>query len=530
MTESTSAPEPGKSENSANRSEPEHQNGTAPTALKNLRDYLEALDGLGELQPIDEEVALDLELGAIIRRCYETGAPAPLFNRITGVEDGFRVLGAPAGISRQPGLQLARVALSLGLPPSSNGNEIVSAVVDTKQRPLIPPVIVDDAPCLANARTGEHVDITRYPAGILHHGDGGRYLNTYGCIVARTPDGSWTNWSIARIMVIDRASMTGLVAPEQHIGMIRSMWAAEGKPMPFALALGVEPAIPFICGAPLPAHASEAEYLGALLGRPIETVRCATVPLEAPASAEILIEGFLSTETADTAPEGPMGEFAGYLWPGEGRPQPVYHVTATSHRDDPILPVAVAGEPVEENHTVWGVMSAAEILAELRQAQLPVTTAWAPLDAVLHWLVVTVPKDWRRRSGLSTTEDLCRRIGELVFSIKAGAAIPKLIVLNDDIDPTNTREVVWAFATRCHPTRGNVVFDAHQTAPLIAYLGSSEKLSATTTKIVYNGLPPDELGDALPVRSSFRHAYPAEIVQRVLSRWHSYGFAEAAGD
>ncbi|MEJ0015627.1 MAG: UbiD family decarboxylase [Acetobacteraceae bacterium] len=493
------------------------------TPLLSLRDYIAALQAIGEVQEIDQEVDLDLEIGAIIRRCYETGAPAPLFQRIRGITPGFRVFGAPAGTSRQPGLSLARIALSLGLDATATGSDIVELLAGAHARAPIKPVVVPDAPCFQNVALGEAADITRLPAPLLHGGDGGRYLNTFGCIAVRTPDGSWTNWSIARIMTLDARRMTGIVSPQQHIGMVRQTWIDIGKPMPFALALGVEPAIPFVCGMPLPAHVDEADFLGGMLGRAIRTVRCRTVDLEAPASAEILIEGYMSLD--ETAVEGPMGEYAGYLVPGGAMQRPVYHVTAVSHRDDPILPAVVAGEPVEENHTTWGIPCAAECMHALRQAGLPVTLAWSPLDSALHWLVVTVPFDWRRRSGAASGEALCRRIGEVLFATKAGAILPKVIVSLDDIDPTDTRELVWAFATRCHPTRGNVVFDAADAPPLIAYLDSTEKMHASTAKVVYNCLPPEEWGDKLPVRSSFHHAYPPELRQRVLSQWHAYGFS-----
>lgn len=487
-----------------------------------LRAYVEALRAIGELCEIEREVALDLELGAIVRRCYETGAPAPLFTAFEGHPRGVRILGAPAGPSAQPGRLLARVALSLGLPPETSGRAIVETIAGSLDRPGVPPTVVASAACFEQVATGDAVDLTELPLPLLHGGDGGRYLNTYGCIVARTPDGSWTNWSIARIMVVDATRMTGIVAPQQHVGMVAKTWADLGKAMPFALALGVEPAIPFVCGMPLPDRVSEADRLGALLGRPIETVRCRTVDLEAPASAEILIEGHLSLD--ETAPEGPMGEYAGYLWPGEAMKRPVYRVTAISRRRDAILPVAVAGEPIDEDHTVWGLTTGAELLHELRAAGLPVTLAWVTLESALHWLAVTVPRDWRRRSGAESAEAFCRMIGERVFGSRAGASVPKIIVLNDDVDPTNLGELVWAFATRAHPTRGHAVFDRADTSPLVAFLRKSEKMAGSTAKVVYNALPPDEWGDALPVRSSFHHAYPPEIVARVLDRWTAYGF------
>src|SRR3984893_14115299 len=107
--------------------------------LKSLRDYLEQLKALGEVQEIDVEVDWNLEMGAIIRRSYELQVPAPLFNRIKGIEPGFRVLGAPAGLSRQKGLSLVRIALSLGLPATSSAREIVEALASAHQKQPIPP-------------------------------------------------------------------------------------------------------------------------------------------------------------------------------------------------------------------------------------------------------------------------------------------------------------------------------------------------------------------------------------------------------
>ncbi|MBI5397247.1 MAG: UbiD family decarboxylase, partial [Verrucomicrobia bacterium] len=94
--------------------------------LKSLREYVEALRAIGEIQEVDVEVDWNLEMGAIIRRSYELQAPAPLFNRIEDIEPGFRVLGAPAGVSRKNGL--VRVALSLGVPPTATAQEMVEAL------------------------------------------------------------------------------------------------------------------------------------------------------------------------------------------------------------------------------------------------------------------------------------------------------------------------------------------------------------------------------------------------------------------
>src|SRR6516162_9128226 len=124
--------------------------------LKSLREYIDALKALGEIQEIDVEVDWNLEMGAIIRRSYELRAPAPLFNRIRGIEAGFRVLGAPAGVSRKNGL--ARIALSLAMPARATASQMVEALAEAHTKPPIPPRRVTTAPCKENKLLGETVD------------------------------------------------------------------------------------------------------------------------------------------------------------------------------------------------------------------------------------------------------------------------------------------------------------------------------------------------------------------------------------
>ena len=497
------------------------------TRLKDLRAYLDALAAIGELQVIGREVDLDLEIGAVSKRAGELGAPAPLFTRIKGVAPGFRVLGAPGGVSRQPGLYLARIALALGLDPRASGREIVDRLVEARARPGIPPRLAPTGPCKENVLTGEAIDLGRLPAPLLHDGDGGRYLNTFGVICVETPDKSWRNWSIARIMVAGRDRMSGIIAPNQHIGMVRKLWTEQGRDMPFALALGAEPFLPFVGGMPLPEGVSEADFVGAYFGEPVEVVQCETVDLQVPAAAEIVVEGTVSR--TETAPEGPMGEYAGYLWTGPPTPKPAYHVTAITHRHDPVLPISVAGEPVEENHTAWGVPNAAEIVHVLRAAGLPVATAWTPFESANHLYVIAVKRDWRAGRADKRSAQLCREIGETLLRSKAGMGTPRYIVVNDDIDVTSLKEVMWAFATRNHPgSEGETVFDDESTNPLVAFLKEGEKMSMHTTKVVHNCLPPDEWGDTLPKRSSFAGTYPPELRRRVIENWAAYGYAEGA--
>jgi 4-hydroxy-3-polyprenylbenzoate decarboxylase len=490
--------------------------------LKCMREYLDQLKALGELQEIDALVDWNLEMGAIIRRSYELRAPAPLFNRIKGIEPGFRVLGAPAGVSGQRGLQLCRVALSLGLSPRATAREIVEALAQAHDKQPVPPTRVTDGPCKQNKALGKDVDLWRLPTPLIHDGDGGRYLNTWGTIVVRTPDGSWTNWSISRVMVIGKDTMTGIVIPGQHLGMIYGKWKALGRPMPYALALGTEPVIPFVSGMPLDENVNEADFIGGYLGEPVDVVDCETVDLQVPATSEIVIEGTLSVD--ETAPEGPMGEYSGYLSPGGGSPCPIYRVSAMTWRDDPILPVVAAGEPIEENHTCWGLAVSSQVLWELRSQGFPVSMCFCPFQSAAHWFVITVNGGYRKRW---TRTGLVQELAAALFRTRSGSFLPKVIVLEDDIDATNLDEVIWAFATRCHPERDQMLFPGERMLPLVAYLSPAERRQGRGTKVVYNGLPPDDVpADQLPRRSSFRFAWPREIQQRVIENWKRYGYAE----
>ncbi len=180
-----------------------------------------------------------------------------------------------------------------------------------------------------------------------------------------------------------------------------------------------------------------------------------------------------------------MGEYSGYLSPGGGSPKPVYHVTAMTYRHDPILPVIAAGEPVEENHTCWGLVVSAQLLWELRKQGFPVSMCFCPLASAGHWLVITLDRSYR---GLYGREAIARELGRWLFSSRCGWFIPKVILLDDDVDATNLEEVVWAFATRTHPEQDQILFPEQDVLPLVAFLSPEERKQARGMKAVYNGL------------------------------------------
>jgi 4-hydroxy-3-polyprenylbenzoate decarboxylase len=491
--------------------------------LKSLREFVDALETIGEIQPIDSEVDWNLEIGAITRRSYELRAPAPLFNRIKGIESGFRVLGAPGGLSACASMKYARVALALGLDPETPGRKLVEHLADAQDRAGIPPRWLATGPCKENVMRGDDVDLLRFPTPLIHATDGGRYIQTFGMNIARTPDGEWTNWSINRMMILSRNKLTCLVPPNQHLGMIHAQWKALGRPTPIVVALGVEPALPYVGGMSAPVGVDESHVLGAHFGEPIDVVKAETIDLPVPATAEIVIEGHLSP--TETNHEGPMAEYPGYLDTSQGKPKPVLNVTAVTYRHNAILPVVAAGPPVEENHTGWGLPHAAVCLRDLRKAGLPVSGAWMVLESACHWMLVAVSPDWHEKSGLSSQE-LARKIGEAIFSTKTGFGIPKMLLVEDDFDFTDVNQIVWAFGSRAHPHHGEIHFEGQAQNSLPVFQDPNEKFTYHTTKVIHNCLLADRFPPGQrPMAADLTHGgWPPELVARVVANWQRYGY------
>lgn len=478
-----------------------------------LRSYIDALDAMGDIMHVTREVDCDFEPSAITRRSYEIHSPAPLLHNVAGVAPGFRLFGAPAGLSSRADMPYARVAMSLGLDPAASGPEIVEALYDARQQPGIPPVRVerDAAPCQQNILREDDANLDRFPIPFAHDKDGGRYANTWGTLIVKTPDGKWVNWSIARVMKVDGKRMVGLMVPSQHIGQIWTQWVARGEPMPYALVQGPAPAISCVSGIPIPAQADEADYIGTLAGEPVPVVRAVSLDLDVPATAEIVIEGHVSISR--DCQEGPYGEYGGYLGEGSSA-QPTFHVETITHRDDPIWPMSITGRPTDESHTLWAIGLAADALTHLREAGLPVKTTWIPEDSTVHWLLVVMPEKWRELLPGVSSEELTQRIGEVLFKTDAMVFIPKVYVVDDDFDPTNLREVVWALSTRVHPVGRRAIFDDQRVIRLPQCYDEAEYVAGKGAKVVF-----DTLQTTRHLHASFEQGYSEAVRQRVLKNW-----------
>ncbi|KAF7166713.1 hypothetical protein CNMCM5623_000257 [Aspergillus felis] len=491
-----------------------------------FRAFVEALKADNDLVEINTEVDPYLEAAAITRLVCETDDKAPLFNNLKGMgKNGlFRILGAPGSLRASSRDRYGRLARHLALPPTASMREILDKMLSASELPPVEPKIVETGPVKENCLTGDEIDLTALPVPMIHKSDGGKYLQTYGMHVVQSPDGTWTNWSIARAMVKDKNHLTGLVIEPQHIWQIHQMWKKEGKDVPWALCFGVPPAAIMASSMPIPDGVTEAGYVGAMTGRPLELVKCDTNDLYVPANAEIVFEGTLSiTETAD---EGPFGEMHGYVFPGDSHKCPVYTVNKITYRTDPILPMSACGRLTDETHTMIGALAAAEIRKICQLAGLPITDAFSPFESQVTWVALKVDTAKLRQMKL-TANEFQKKVGDVVFNHKAGYTIHRVVLVGDDIDVYNGKDVMWAFSTRCRPNADETFFEDVRGFPLIPYMSHGTGSPTRGGKVVSDALMPAEYTTGADWEAAdFEHSYPEDVKARVRANWVAMGFRE----
>lgn len=485
-------------------------------AFRDMREFIQKLDDIGEVQKIEREVDWNLEMGAIIRRSYDLKAPAPFFLNVKDYPKGYRGFGAPMGLSAQPGRERARVATALGLKPEASYQEIMDYYIGRKKN-LIKPVRVSGsgAPCKENILEGDQVDVEKFPSPIIHGGDGGRYIGTWHAVITKDPDTGWVNWGVYRLMVLDKKRLTGLVIPNQHIGLqYYPKYVARNQKMEFALAFGTEPVSTMISCEKTYPGVNEVDVAGAVRGEPVELVKCETVDLEVPATSEIVFEG--TVDPQERAPEGPFGEFTGYQ-ASEVAPRPVYRVQCITHRNDPILPITCMGVPVDDSAAWLPIAQSADLLDDLRSRGYPVKMVYTPPESVGFFVVVSTNVPFA---------GYVKQIANAIWSSPYwGQYVFYIMVVNEDVDVTDLKKIVWSLFTRCHPMRG---IHPEGNAPghnLVPWLDMHEKKHHMAARCLLDCTWPVEWPkDEIPPVASFEGLWPKETQEKVLKNWKAYGY------
>jgi UbiD family decarboxylase len=399
---------------------------------RNLREFIAEVETLGALRHVagadpDRELGGITEVAAGMPEC-----PALLFDRIKGFPAGVRVF-TNAVTNPQ------RAALALGIDPKLRPLDALKAWMGRRQG-LQPqaPVMVKDAPVLANTVRGSDVDLAKFPAPVWHSKDGGPYVGSGSIVVMRDPETGWINASIYRVQVHTRNKVTVQFDHQGRHGAIiaRKYWDA-GKSCPLAVVNGPDPAL-FIAGFEyLPEGQSEYDFAGAIKGAPLDVIEGPATGLPLPAQSEFIFEGDLLPPTRETLPEGPFGEFTGY-YAADKRPCPVMEVTAIYHRDDPIL---LGSPPMKPPRFHFGLpFRAASIWSQLEMAG-----------------VTDVAGVWQHVSQLMTVVALKQRYAghakRAALIAAANSYMGRLVVVVDeDVDPSSLSDVMWAISTRCEPS------------------------------------------------------------------------------
>ena len=469
--------------------------------FKDLRAYIAKLENEGEVKKIEDEVDCHLEMGAIVRRANEAGLPSPFFQKIKDYPDGYRVVG---GILAK----LRRIAIAMDLDPNTSVKTLIDEYLDRKGRP-IRPVLVKDGPCKENIHLGDAVDLQQFPVPLVHEGDGGPYIGTWHLTISRNTHSDWVNWGMYRHMLHNRNTIGLQAGPPTHI---MRMCRQYNEPMEVAIVIGTEPITTFCAASPIPYEVSEVDIVGGIRGDPVELIKCETVNLAVPATAEIVIEGEIRPN--ELMDEGPFGEYTGYRG-GHKEPRPVIHVKAVTHRNNPVFAMSCMGVPIDDSHAVHCVTRSAGFLEALKEQGIPVSGVYVPPEAVTYLVVVAV-------KGSSVRAD---QIAHTIWASRAGGYTPYIIVVEDDVDPFNIAEVLHAVVTKCHPRRGIVALGGSIASALVPWANRHEQKHLLGAKVYFDCTwPPDWEPVDIPKKMSFDEAYPSEIQQKARTLWKKYGY------
>jgi 4-hydroxy-3-polyprenylbenzoate decarboxylase len=491
-----------------------------------LRDFIDDLERRGLLARVSAPVSPKLEMTEIQTRVLAEGGPALLFESVA--EPGGASYGMPA-LANLFGT-VERVALGLGRRPEEL--RALGRMLASLESPTVPtslkdafalwssvktalgrkPRTVKTAPCQEIVAEGAEADLGALPIQTCWPGEPAPLI-TFPLVVTRAPDDracARPNLGIYRMQVTGpRATIMRWLTMRggaQHFAAWRATGARE---MPAAAVIGCDPATLIAAVTPVPEHLPEYEFAGLLRGRGIDVVAARTVPLLVPAEAEIVIEGYVSTD--DVAPEGPYGDHTGYYNAVESFP--TFRVTAITRRAAPIYLTTYTGRPPDEPSVLAQALN--DVFLPILQRKLPeIVDFYLPPEACSYRIAVVAIR--KTRAGHA------RDVMKAVWSTLHQFSMTKIvIVVDDDIDARNWADVMWAVSTRMDPSRDLLVIDKSP----IDYLDFASPVSGEGGKLGIDAT--NKIGAetsrawGTPIRMS------DEVIERVTRRWSEFGLAGA---
>ena len=455
---------------------------------RDLRSWMAAVDQMGELKNING-ADWDIEIGAITEMGHHRGeqSHALLFDNIKGYPQGYRVLSNSLNTTK-------RLALTLGMPTNYTRLEFVKNI---KQRitnvNYIQPEVVKDGPILENVLSGKDINMWKFPTPKWHELDGGRYIGTGSVDITRDPDDGWVNLGTYRVMIHDEDTLCFYISPGKQGRIMREKHFAKGEVCKVAVSFGQDPLIYLAGGMEVPQGVSEYEWVGGLQGAPVQVIEGEYTGLPIPASAEVVIEG--DAIPGANEEEGPFGEWTGY-YASARRPEPTIKVKRLYYRNNPILLGAPPTRPPCEFNYMRCFMRSAMIWQELEAAGVPdIRGVWChEAGGSRLFNIVSIKQRY---------EGHARQAGMVAAYCHAGGYLGRyVIVVDDDIDPTNTNDVLWALATRSDPEQDIEMVRRSWSGPLDPMIRKSDKKRHSSRAIIDACRPYEWMNEFPPVAES----------------------------
>ncbi|HXF76617.1 MAG TPA: UbiD family decarboxylase [Methylomirabilota bacterium] len=419
--------------------------------MPDLRTWLSDVDQLGQLMTV-ENVHWDLELSTLTELINERAKtrPAILFDRIKDYPKGYRVAANLVS-------SVDRLAMTLGMKPGLGDIGFVRAWRQRVKK--IAPVAartVSSGALFENTRTGKDLSLLQFPVPRWHELDGGRYIGTDDLVITRDPEEGWVNVGTYRIMVHGPDRVALHMSPGKHGRVHKDKYHAQGKAMPIAVSFGHHPIHFIVASTDVPNRVNEYDYAGGILGRPLEVVKGPLTGLPIPADSEIAIEGEVAVD--HVMPEGPFGEWTGY-YASHQPAVPVIQVKALYYRNDPILCGFPLLKPSSGDNLHFSLMRSSLIWNALDEAGVPdIKGVWCHPAGGRFLTVISLQQRYPGHA---------RQAAVIASQCRSGAYLGRyVVVVDDDVDITNSEEVLWALSSRSDPAESIEILRRAWSGPL----------------------------------------------------------------
>ncbi len=480
-----------------------------------LPDVLVRLERCGELQRVRVPVDPHLEVAEIVQRVVRAKGPALLFEQVrrtSGTQPtmplAMNVLGTEKRMAMALGVDRLdeigdRIAglLKPEIPTGFGG--IREALGKLGQLRSVPPKTVTTAPCQDVVLTGDDVDLDLLPGIQAWPEDGGVFLNL-GLTHTKHPESGARNLGMYRLQQHDKRTVGMHWQIHKDSNAHHSVAERRGERLPVAIAFGCDPAVTYAASAPLPPEIDEYLFAGFLRGQRVEMVNCRTVPLQVPANAQVVIEGWL--EPGNRMPEGPFGDHTGFYTPVE--PFPALRVDCMTMQQQPVYQSIVVGRPPQEDGPI-GKATERIFLPLLRLTIPEIVDYDLPFEGVFHnCAIVSIDKRYPKHA---------QKVMHAIWGAGLMSLTKLIVVVDADCDVHDYSEVAWrAF--------GNVDY-SHD---LMTTVGPVDHLDHGSYTQFWGGKAGIDATRKLATEG-YHRGWPEEcvmapaVVDQVTRRWREYG-------